>query len=141
MDDVVSASVAERRFQMNLILLLALAALLLASLGVYGLVSHSVAQRVPEIGLRMALGAQSASIRRLVLRQALQPVAAGLVVGVGGSLALARIVRGLLFGVSPTNLATFAVAASVIVVAALVASYVPVRRATRVDPIVALRSE
>jgi putative ABC transport system permease protein len=103
MDDIADASVAQRRFQMELVLLVAIAILLLASLGVYGVMSHTVAQRTNEIGIRMAVGARAGDVQRLVFGQSLVPVAAGLGAGVITFVPLSGLVRGLLFGISPTD--------------------------------------
>jgi predicted permease len=141
MSDIVSGSVAPRRFQMFLALLFAISALFLASLGVYGVIAYSVEQRRHELGIRSALGAQGSDLRGMVLRQGMIPVAAGLVTGVGASNLVGRLIRGLLFGVSPFDLATLAAVAFVVVMVAMGACYIPARRATKVDPMVALRYE
>ena len=141
MDEIVAESVAQRRFQMTLVLLFAMAALLLASLGIYGVVSYSVVQRTGEMGIRMALGAPLAGIRSLVLRQSLQPVALGLVVGMAASIPLGRVLSSLLFGIGAGDPVTIAGVVAILSVVAVVASYIPARRATRVDPITALRYE
>jgi predicted permease len=141
MQEIISVSAAPRRFQMLLVVLFSSAALLLASLGIYGVVSYTVAQRTNEIGVRVALGARSADVYRLVLRQGLSPVLAGLIAGVAGALALGRLLSSLLFEVSPADPLTIG---AVIVVLAATASFacsVPALRATRVDPMVALRYE
>jgi predicted permease len=141
MDEIVSGSLAQQRFQMTLVLLFAGAALLLASLGIYGVVSYSVAQRSSEMGIRMALGARAGEIRAMVLRQALQPVAAGLAGGVVASLALSRILGSLLFGVNAIDPPTIAAVVILLTAVAVAASYLPARRATRIDPLIALRYE
>ena len=141
MDDIVSDSVAQRRFQMSLVLLFAAAAMLLASLGIYGVVSYSVAQRTHEMGIRLALGAQPANIRRMVLGQSLLPVLLGLLAGVTASVALGRIMSTLLFGVSVWDPATLSGVAALLIAVAAAATYVPVHRATHVDPVSALRYE
>jgi predicted permease len=141
MDELVDASVAQRRFQMKLVLLFAVAALLLASLGIYGVVSYSVGQRTSEMGIRMALGAQPARIRALVLRQGLSPVAAGLAAGVAGAFMLGRLLGNLLFGVRAGDPATIGGVVGLLIAVAAVATYIPARRATRVDPAIALRDE
>jgi putative ABC transport system permease protein len=138
---LVDDSVAQRRFQLDLVLLFALAALAAATLGVYGVISQSVAQRTNEIGIRMALGASAASVWRLVLRQGLAPVSAGLAVGLAESLAAGRLLSGLLFGVRPTDPLVLGAVALALLAAAASACYLPARRATRVDPLVALRYE
>jgi putative ABC transport system permease protein len=141
MDEIVAASVAERRFQVRLVLLFGVAAVLLASLGIYGTVSYSVAQRTGELGIRMALGAAPARIRALVLGQSLKPVAIGLLCGLTLSAAAGRLVQGLLFGVSPLDPLTFVAVVAVLTIVSAAATVAPARRATRVDPVVALREE
>jgi putative ABC transport system permease protein len=141
MEDIVAESVAQRRFQMSLVLLFAGAALLLASLGIYGVVSYSVAQRTNEMGIRMALGAQPGNIRRMVLGQSLLPVCAGLLAGVMASVALGRVLGSLLFGVSAWDPATISGVLILLIAVAATATLPPVRRATRVDPMSALRYE
>jgi predicted permease len=141
MEEVISEAAAPRRFQMLLVLLFAASALLLASLGIYGVVSFTVAQRTNEIGIRVALGAHAADVYRMVLRQGLTPVVLGLVAGVAGALALGRLLTSLLFEVSPADPLTIS---AVIVALAAVAAFactVPALRATRVDPMSALRYE
>jgi predicted permease len=141
MEDVISEAAAPRRFQMLLVLLFAASALLLASLGIYGVVSYTVAQRTNEIGIRVALGAYTAAVYRMVLRQGLTPVVVGLLAGVAGALALGRLLTSLLFEVSPADPLTIG---AVIVALASVAAFactVPALRATRVDPMSALRYE
>ena len=141
MDEIVTESVAQRRFQMTLVLLFGLTALLLASLGIYGVVSYSVAQRTNEMGIRMALGAPRAGIRSLVLRQSLPPVMLGLGVGVIASLALGRMLSSLLFGIGTVDPLTIFAVIALLSAVAMVAAYIPARRATQVDPITALRYE
>jgi putative ABC transport system permease protein len=140
-DDVVDGQLAERRFQLTLVLIFAGAALLLAVIGVYGVVSQMVARRTNEIGIRMALGASRGDVWLMVAYQGLAPVAAGLAFGLSGALLVARLLSGFLFGVRATDPVTFAAVVFVLVTAAAVACYVPARRATRVDPLVALRYE
>jgi predicted permease len=141
MEEIVTESVAQRRFQMNLVLLFAVAATLLASLGIYGVVSYSVAQRTNEMGIRIALGARPASIAGLVLRQGLLPVAAGLAAGVVASVTLGRILASLLFAVSAWDPMTIGLVVTLLSAVALAATYVPAHRATHVDPVTALRYE
>jgi putative ABC transport system permease protein len=141
MDEIVSESVAQRRFQMTLVLLFGLTALLLASLGIYGVVSYSVAQRTNEMGIRMALGAPLAGIRSLVLRQSLPPVVLGLGIGVFASLALSRVLSSLLFGIGAGDPLTILGVTALLSSVAIGAAYIPARRATQVDPITALRYE
>jgi putative ABC transport system permease protein len=141
LEEVVSASVAERRFQAALLLLFAGVALALAVVGVYGVISYAVAQRTPEIGLRLALGAQRHNILSLTMARASRPILAGLAVGLAGALAASRLLTSLLFEVKPSDPATFALVAALLGVVALGACLIPARRATRVDPMVALRYE
>jgi ABC-type antimicrobial peptide transport system permease subunit len=141
MDEIVAESVAQRRFQMALVLLFGATALLLASLGIYGVVSYTVAQRTNEMGIRMALGAPRSGIRSLVLRQSLPPVMLGMGVGVVASLALSRVLSSLLFGIGPGDPVTILAVIGVLSAVAIAAAYIPARRATQVDPITALRYE
>jgi putative ABC transport system permease protein len=139
-DDLVAASVAQARFRMLLLGLFATIALLLAAVGLYGVMAFSVNQRVGEIGLRMALGADRRSVMRLVLAQGMVPVAIGLVVGLAGAAALTQVMSGLLYNISPFDPLTFLAVSSVLTLVALAAIYVPARRAMGVDPLVALRN-
>jgi putative ABC transport system permease protein len=141
LEEVVSASVAQRRFQAALLLLFAGVALALAVVGVYGVISFAVAQRTPEIGVRLALGAQRHNILSLTMARALRPIVAGLAVGLAGALAASRLLASLLFEVKPSDPATFALAAAVLGAVALGACLIPALRAARVDPMVALRYE
>jgi putative ABC transport system permease protein len=144
MHEIASASMAEQRFPMMLLGSFAGLSLLLASVGLYGVISYSVAQRVQEIGVRMALGADKGSVLRLFILQQLRLVLAGIAAGAVGALIVTRtlsILSHLLFGVRPNDPLTFAAGALVLVAAALLASYVPARRAATVDPMVALRYE
>lgn len=134
-------SVAQRRFQMELVVLFAFGALLLASLGIYGVVAYSVAQRTNEIGVRMALGAERTTIGNMVLRQGLGPVAIGLAIGLVGSLAAGRLIAGLLFEIQAADPLTIAAVAIVLLVVATAAIILPAIRATRVNPLQALRYE
>jgi ABC-type antimicrobial peptide transport system permease subunit len=141
MDDLVEAQVGQRHLIVTLLGSFAGVALLLALLGIYGLIAYSVAQRTQEVGIRRALGAQHADILRLVVGQGLGLALAGVAAGVGGAVALTRVMKGLLFHVSATDPATFAGIALLFILVALAASYIPARRATRIDPMVALRYE
>ena len=141
MDEVVSDSVAQRRLTMLLLTIFAGAALLLAAVGIYGVIAYSVTERTQEIGIRMALGAQRGAVLRMVMTQALVLAVTGIAVGGGGALLLTRLMEGLLFEVTPADPLTFGVVGGILAAVALLASYVPGRRATQVDPVVALRAE
>jgi putative ABC transport system permease protein len=141
MDEIVSASVAQPRFSSELLGLFAVLALLLAGVGLYGLVAYTVTQRTHEIGIRMALGATPADIQRMVLARGMRLALAGAAIGIAGALALTRLMQGLLYGVTATDPATFFGMTALLTIVALVASYLPARRAMRVDPIIALRYE
>jgi putative ABC transport system permease protein len=141
MDGVVSDSVASRRFQTILTAGFAGSALLLACVGIYGVVAWSVARRRNEIGIRMALGARSADVHRLIIVQGLRPVLAGLAAGLLGALALGQVLGSVLFGVSARDPLTFGVVAVTLAGVAALACYVPAHRATRTDPLRALRYE
>jgi predicted permease len=141
MSQVVSQSVDARRFQMSLALLFALSSLLLASLGILGVVGYSVEQRRHELGIRIALGADLRDVLNMVLRQGMVPVILGLAAGLVAAVLAGRLISGLLFGVTPYDPLTLAIIAFVVSSVALVACYIPARRATKVDPMVALRYE
>jgi ABC-type antimicrobial peptide transport system permease subunit len=141
LNGVVADSVANRRFEMDLLLLFAVSALLLAGLGVYGVVTYSVVQRQREIGLRLALGAQRANIYRLILRDGLLPVAAGAVAGIAIAFASARLIESLLFEVSPYDPGIVTGAVCVLAAVGTAACLLPARRAAHVEPMEALRSE
>lgn len=138
---VVHDSLAQQRFTMSLLMAFAGFALVLAAVGLYGVLAYSVAQRTREIGIRMALGARAHDVLRMVLRQGLLAATVGIVVGVAGSMALTRAMASLLFGVRAYDPLTFAIAPLALVCVALLASYLPARRAAKVDPMVALRYE
>ncbi len=140
-DELVSQSVSERRFQTMLLGLFASLALILAMVGIYGVISYSVSQRTPEIGIRMALGATRSGILRMVVGRAMLLIAAGIAVGGAGAFALSRYLKSLLFEVKPGDPWTYAGIAILLATIALAASMVPARRATRVDPMIALRYE
>ena len=141
LDAVFTKSLAQQRFGLVLLGFFALTATGLAVVGVYGVIAHAVAQRTQEIGVRMALGARPRDAFRLVLGEGLRLTAAGLAAGLLGAYALSRFLSGLLYGVSATDAATFAAVTALLGAVALLASYVPARRATRVEPMVALRGE
>jgi putative ABC transport system permease protein len=141
MGDYVARQTAETRFMLTLISLLAGIALLLCLIGLYGVIAYAVSQRTREIGIRIALGAQARDVLGLTLRQGMALVLAGVAAGLIGAFALTRGLSGLLFGVSATDPLTFMLVALLLCVVALVACYLPARRATRINPVVALRHE
>lgn len=141
MDEVMAASVAQRRFSMTLLGLFAACALVLALVGVYGVLSYLVTQRSSEIGIRMALGAQPSDVRKQIVWEGGKLVIAGLVFGIAGALVSTRIMSTLLFGVKPMDPVTVAATAALLGATAMLASYVPARRASRIDPMSALRCE
>jgi predicted permease len=141
MDDSVSASLSPERFSVLLLAGFAGLALLLAVVGIYSVMSYSVSRRTHEIGIRMSLGASRADVLRLVVRQGMVLAVAGAAVGIAGALVLSRLMTSLLYGVAPTDPITFAAVSALLVVVALAASYIPARRAMRVEPMVALRHE
>jgi putative ABC transport system permease protein len=141
MTDLVAATTAEPQFQTRLIAIFSLLALLLAAIGVYGVLACAVTERTREIGIRMALGAEKSDITRIVLRRSLLLVTVGISLGVLGALAVTRVLARFLFEVKPTDLPTFVVVAALLAAVALLSGLLPAQRATRVDPIVALRWE
>ncbi|HYH46753.1 MAG TPA: FtsX-like permease family protein, partial [Thermoanaerobaculia bacterium] len=141
MGQVVTRSLGTQRFSALLLGGLALLALILAAVGIYGVLSYLVGQRTREIGVRMALGASGRQVLQMVVGQGLGAVAVGLGVGIAGAFALSRVVRSLLANVSPTDPVAFAVAPVVLALVALVASVLPARRASRLDPVRALRKD
>ena len=141
LEDYLADSVGPRRFNLRVLTIFSVAALLLAATGIYGVVSYTVKQRTQEIGIRLAMGAGTMNIFRLVLAQGLKVVSAGLAVGVVGAFAITRVIRSLLFNVTPTDTLTFIVVSLMLILIALIACTAPARRATRVDPLIALRSE
>ncbi|MGH9159998.1 MAG: FtsX-like permease family protein, partial [Vicinamibacteraceae bacterium] len=141
MDANVAGSVSRPRFLTLLLTIFAGVALALATVGTYGVLSYSIAQRTKEIGIRMAMGAQGDTVLAMVLLDGLTVAAVGLVLGILGALGLARLLSSLLFGISSTDPTTFVVAPALLALVALAACYLPARRATHVDPMVALRAE
>ena len=141
MDEVVTTSISAQRFQMSLLALFGAIGLALSAVGIYGVMAYSVSQRTREIGIRMALGAQMKDVLRMVIGQGMKLTLLGVAIGLAGSFAVTRLLKTLLFGVQPNDLTTFAIVSVVLVVVALLASYIPARRATKVDPLVALRYE
>jgi putative ABC transport system permease protein len=141
MRQVVAASLAQRTFTTALLGAFASLALLLALIGIYGVMSNTVAQRTHEIGIRMALGAQKRDVLRLVIGQGMLLASLGVTIGLCSAFGLTRLMQRMLYGVSPTDLPTFAVIAAVLLFAALLACWLPARRATKVDPLIALRHE
>lgn len=141
MEQVVDESVAQRRFQMNLLLVFALTALLLASLGIYGVVSYSVTLRTNEMGVRMAIGARASDILKMILRQAMTPIAIGACAGLVVALIVGRLFAGLLYGVAPADAVTIGSVLLILGAVGTVASLIPALRASRVNPVTALRYE
>ncbi|HYT59778.1 MAG TPA: FtsX-like permease family protein, partial [Haliangiales bacterium] len=139
--EVVAESVTERRFMLCGLAGFAIVALLLAAIGLYGVIAYAVAQRTRELGIRMALGAQRDNILWLVLRQGLNLVLVGVAIGLVGALVLTRFLSGLLFDLKPTDPPTLIATSLLLVAVASLACWVPARRATKVDPMVALRNE
>jgi ABC-type antimicrobial peptide transport system permease subunit len=141
MNEVIATSLAQQRFMMILLDAFAFTALLLASLGLYGVISYLVGQRTHELGIRLALGAQRGDVLRLVLRHGMKMALGGTALGLVAALGLTRLLSKMLFGVSATDPITFAVIAMILIAVALLACFIPARRATKVDPLVALRYE
>jgi putative ABC transport system permease protein len=141
MERLMAKSVAPRQFNLLLLGLFALAGLVLAAVGLYGVLSYTVTQRTREIGVRMALGAHRGDVLRLVIGEGMKLALIGASLGLGGALALTRLLKTLLFGVSATDPLTFIVIAAVLIIVALLACWIPARRATKVDPMISLRSE
>jgi len=141
MSEVVAISTAERRLTMMMLMIFSVVALVLAAVGIYGVINYSVSQRTQEIGIRMALGAQRGDVLRMVVGQAMSLATAGIALGALGAFTLTRLMTNLLFSVKPGDPLTFLAVSILLAAVAALASYVPGRRATRVDPVVALRAE
>jgi putative ABC transport system permease protein len=141
MDQIVSESITQPRFNLTLLTVFGAIALILSAAGIYGVVSYAVAQRTHEIGIRMAIGAKEQDLVLLMMKQGMQPALIGVMIGVGSALALTRLMNSLLFGVGATDPITFATLTVTLAVVAAVACYLPARRAAKVDPVIALRSE
>ena len=140
-DEMIGSTVSTRRFALTILILFAVLALVLAVSGIYGVISYSVTQRTQEIGIRMALGARATDVLRLVLMQFMRLTVVGVLLGLVASYAMTRLMTSLLFGVTATDITTFVLVAISLSLVALVACLIPARRATRVDPLVALRYE
>ena len=141
LEQLVAKSLDQRRFTLTLMLLFGVIALVLSSIGIYGVMAFAVAQRTQEIGIRMALGASAIDVLKMVVGSGMLLALIGVAVGLIGAFALTRLMASLLFGVSPTDLVTFGLVTAVLLMVALLACYIPARRATKVDPLVALRYE
>src|SRR5262249_25535814 len=141
MEDLVSASLAQRRFAAQLISLFGGLALLLSGIGIYGVIAWSVSQRTREIGIRLALGAHTGAILRWILWRGMRLTLVGLTIGLLGAVAITRLLPALLFEVAPTDPLTYIGVAALLAMVALLACYIPARRATKIDPMIALRCE
>jgi predicted permease len=141
MTELINDSVGTRRFALLILIMFASLALVLAATGIYGVISYSVAQRTQEIGIRVALGARAVDVLRMIVGQSMRFVISGVVIGLAAAFALTRLMTSLLFGVTPTDALTFIAVTLTLLVISLIASYVPARRATQIDPLVALRYE
>ena len=141
MDDIVSRSISRQRFNMLLMTVFGSAALLLAAIGIYGLMAYSVAQRTQEIGIRLALGASVRDVRRMVIRQGMRLAVVGLAIGLASAFGLARVVASLLYGVTPRDPMVFAATPVLLGIVAFVGVWLPARRAVNVNPVSALRAE
>jgi putative ABC transport system permease protein len=141
MNEAVTGTLAQPRFSMLVFMAFASTAMLLATVGIYGVMSYSVLQRTREVGIRMALGAEGRDVLRTLIGEGLRLAMAGVVLGVIGALLISRLLSTMLFQISPTDPVTFVSVAAVLTAVALLACYIPARRATRVHPLTALQSE
>jgi putative ABC transport system permease protein len=141
MDQIIEAAIGNERLTMVLLMGFALLALLMAAIGVFGVTAYSVSQRTHEVGIRMALGARPASVLGMILRQEMSACLIGIAVGIAGALSLASLLESLLFGVTARDGVTLTVAAATLLLVTVVACLIPARRATRVEPVTALRLE
>jgi len=139
--DLAGVALRQPRFQMTLVGMFAVLALLLGAVGIFGVVSFATARRTRELGVRLALGARGGDVKRLVIGETLRTVAVGIVVGIGGALAGGRLLRGLVYGVSAADPLTFVAVPLVVTAVAVLAAAIPARRASRVDPIMVLRAD
>jgi ABC-type antimicrobial peptide transport system permease subunit len=139
--EIVDQAVSPKRLILMLLGFFSLLALILASVGIYGVISYAVSQRTPELGIRLALGATTGGILWLVIKQGMKPVVLGLLIGLAAALALTRVAQSLLFGISATDPLTFTANALLFLCVGLLACWLPARRATRIDPMNALRHE
>jgi putative ABC transport system permease protein len=141
MDQIIARSVADRRFALELLGVFAMVALLLAAVGIYGVMSYSFSQRTHEVGIRVALGAQRLDILRMAFSEGMRIVLIGLVSGLVGAAVMTRVFRSMLFGVGPADPITFLSVSAILAGVALFACYFPAQRVTRVNPLIALREE
>jgi len=141
MEDLVGESLSQQRFNMLLLATFAGLALLLAAIGIYSVLAYTVRRRVREIGIRMALGAQTFDVVRLIVSEGMRPTIIGAAIGIAGALAVGRVISGLIYGVKPTDVITFAVVTLGLLGVSLLASILPAYRATRIEPLKTLREE
>lgn len=140
-DDFVDSTLSQQRFNMLLLAVFAGVALALAAIGIYSVLAYTVRRRVREIGIRMALGAQTADVVRMIISEAMRPTMLGVLIGVAGALALGRFISSLIYGVKSTDLETFTAVSLLLVIVSFLASVIPAYRATRVEPVKTLRDE